>query len=212
MKLTFLGTRGAIELRSRLHRRHASLLVVPRERFRVAGIGFEPVPVERAARASPGGYRVCVGDGATVDRSRVRRIDDCLVGRAPAEASSDGARRKACRAPSSRSAAAPSWAVTSAAWDPGCVARGRSAAWMRPSPTTAWTSCRVDRAHCSCRRAVGPLRRRAAALLRRPCAVKGARSGQNAPTSPPSGATSTRPPFTRRSPAPWCERTASCTA
>ena len=180
MKLTFLGTRGAIEARSRRHRRHSALLIAyrgsrvmvdcgadwrgrladvnpdaivlthahqdhayglkdgapcpvhatavtweaidafpvetratvrPRERFEVAGIGFAFFPVQHSTRAPAGGYRIdagrvtifyvpdvvaieepsdalrgirlYVGDGATVERSMVRRVPGGLVGHTP---------------------------------------------------------------------------------------------------------------------------------
>jgi phosphoribosyl 1,2-cyclic phosphodiesterase len=180
VKLTFLGTRGAIEARSRRHRRHSALLVGyrgarvmvdcgtdwrgrldavdpdaivvthahqdhafglkdgapcpvhapevvweaidafpiddratvrPRERFEVAGIGFAFYPVQHSTRAPAGGYRIdagrvtifyvpdvvaidqreealagvrlYVGDGATVERSMVRRVPGGLVGHTP---------------------------------------------------------------------------------------------------------------------------------
>jgi phosphoribosyl 1,2-cyclic phosphodiesterase len=180
VKLTFLGTRGAIEARSRRHRRHSALLIAyrgsrvmvdcgadwrgrladvnpdaivlthahqdhayglkdgapcpvhatavtweaidafpvetratvrPRERFEVAGIGFAFFPVQHSTRAPAGGYRIdagrvtifyvpdvvaieepsdalrgirlYVGDGATVERSMVRRVPGGLVGHTP---------------------------------------------------------------------------------------------------------------------------------
>jgi phosphoribosyl 1,2-cyclic phosphodiesterase len=180
VKLTFLGTRGAIEARSRRHRWHSALLVGyrggrvmvdcgtdwrghvdevdpdaivlthahqdhafglkdgapcpvhasavaweaiegfpideratvrPRERFEVAGIGFAFYPVQHSTRAPAGGYRIdagrvtifyvpdvvtidrreealagvrlYVGDGATVERSMVRRVPGGLVGHTP---------------------------------------------------------------------------------------------------------------------------------
>jgi len=180
MKLTFLGTRGYVEARSRRHRMHASLqvgyygvrtmidcgedwlgrigevapdaiilthahpdhayglrdgapcpvyateatwttiddypvedrvVVRPREPFRIGDVRFAYFPVEHSRRAPAGGYRIdagrasvfyvpdvvyvhdraaalngvrlYVGDGATVDASMVRKIDDALVGHTP---------------------------------------------------------------------------------------------------------------------------------
>ena len=182
MKLTFLGTRGEIEARTRRHRMHASLEVAyygrrvmvdagedwrgeleglapraivvthahpdhawglkdgapcpvhasgesweamdgypippedrrrvePRTPFEVEGIGFEAFTVEHSTRAPAVGYRITagrravfyvpdvayilereaaldgvdlyVGDGATLDRSFIRRQGDRLIGHAP---------------------------------------------------------------------------------------------------------------------------------
>jgi len=85
--------------------------VTPRTPFTVAGITFEFFPVEHSTRAPAGGYRISagrvtifyvpdvvyipdrgealagvklyVGDGATITRSMVRKIDDHLVGHTP---------------------------------------------------------------------------------------------------------------------------------
>ncbi len=179
MKLTFLGTRGNIEARTRRHRMHTSLRVayrgrsvlidcgedwlgrldelspraivithahpdhahglkegapcpvwatdeawedmepwgierrrvLPRDPFEVRGIAFEAFPVEHSTRCPAVGYRITagrvaifyapdlvyihdradaldgaklyVGDGATLDRSFVRRRGDRLIGHAP---------------------------------------------------------------------------------------------------------------------------------
>lgn len=86
--------------------------VEPRRRFQVEGIGFEAFPVDHSTRAPAVGYRISagmamvfyvpdvvyvhdraealggadlyVGDGATVERSMVRRMDDgSLIGHTP---------------------------------------------------------------------------------------------------------------------------------
>lgn len=86
-------------------------VVAPREPFTIADITFEFFPVEHSTRAPAGGYRVTagavtifyvpdvvyirerqaalsgadlyIGDGATLTRSIVRKIDDNLVGHTP---------------------------------------------------------------------------------------------------------------------------------
>ncbi|MDX1614800.1 MAG: MBL fold metallo-hydrolase [Candidatus Promineifilaceae bacterium] len=180
MKLTFLGTRGNIEARTRRHRMHTSLevayydtkvmidcgadwldkvgglqpeailithahpdhagglkegapapvyasddawgemadyaieareVVKAREPFCIAAIRFEFFPVDHSTRAPAGGYRITageltvfyvpdvvyipereaamggaklyIGDGATITRSMVRKIDDNLIGHTP---------------------------------------------------------------------------------------------------------------------------------
>jgi phosphoribosyl 1,2-cyclic phosphodiesterase len=86
-------------------------VVMPRKRFRVAGVQFEAFPVEHSLRAPAVGYRIAadratvfyvpdvaaipdqdaalsrvafyIGDGATVTRSMVRERDHTLTGHAP---------------------------------------------------------------------------------------------------------------------------------
>src|SRR5205823_1044808 len=101
VKLTFLGTRGEIEARTRRHR-------MPSQ---ICGITFEAFPVEHSILAPAVGYRVragralifygpdllfihdrkaalrevqvYIGDGATLTRSLVRKRGGTLIGHAP---------------------------------------------------------------------------------------------------------------------------------